>query len=92
VARELRGGAQHRHEIQKRDRTQFLVPLRVYPRRIIGEAPVAVYIRGIERGDLSLEPHIVVNIIEARAVRPAQAVEGRDRDERDIAAHLFYAQ
>jgi len=52
--------------------------------RIGEETPITLYVRGISRRDLRVEPGLVVDVVEDVPVFPAQAVEGVDADQLDL--------
>ncbi len=56
------------------------------------EALVAGHVVWLQGTDLLVQPGLVVDVVEAGAVFPAQLVEGADRQELHIVAHLPAAQ
>ena len=85
---ERRRGADHGLEIEERDMAEPLIALGIDAGRIIEEVQIAAHILRLDRRDLPHQGGIVVGIIEGRAVRPAQAVERRDRHQLDVGRHV----
>ena len=80
--------AQHVAELQEGHVAQLLVALVVDRLGELQKAAVALDVRWICRGDLTIELALVVDVVEMRAVRPEQAVEGRYRQQLDVVGAL----
>src|SRR5690606_17922793 len=87
-----RGGPDHRGEVQERHRAQLDVAFLVDRRSVFEERVVAGDVGRIEPGDLAAQLDLVVRIIEAGPVWPAEAEERRDRHQLDVLGHVVAGQ
>ena len=85
-AHELRCHPHHVREAQERNAGQLLISLLEDPPGVVDEGTVAGHVRRRAALDLLLHRLGVPGVVEGVSVGPAQAVEGRDRQELDLVA------
>ena len=87
-AHELRRHPHHLREAQERNAGQLLISLLEDPPGVVDEGTVAGHVRRRAALDLLLHRLGVPGVVEGVSVGPAQAVEGHDRQELDLAREL----
>src|SRR5690606_1261675 len=92
VLDQRRGCLDHRGEVQERHGAELDVAFLVDRRRVFEERVVAGDVSRIEPGNLAAQLDLVVRIVEAGPVGPAEAVERRDRHQLDVLGHVVPGQ
>ncbi len=86
---QLRRDADHAAKRQEGHGAELDVALLVHRPRIGEKALIAGHVTRVERVDLPVQLGLVVDVVEAVAVLPAQPVEGADRQQLDIVGHAL---
>ena len=86
---QLRRNADHAAKRQEGHGAELDVALLVHRPRIGEKTLVASDILGIQRMNLPVQLDLIVDVIEAVTVLPAQPVEGADRQQFDVVGHAL---